>query len=231
MGEKKSQPFALRLSVPLLAFGGLLVALTVGWAFVMGFMVGRGDNPGERLASLTGFGGNIETVSRNAFIPNQPQGKEITSEEPPSEEEAPPKKAPIPKKAPVKKSAEPEKSEEAHPFVRPKGQSVAAWGESPVQVLPKKEDTPTEQSRSEYFYRVATYKTKNEAEELAKQCAGPLRKAYVQQNGTLYSVYLNTKMNADEYTELQKLFSKLRVKDPFLLAKKEPKKAKETKKP
>ena len=50
-GEKRR--FVIRLSGPMAALLGTILAVAVGWSFFMGFMVGRGQNPETRVEQMT----------------------------------------------------------------------------------------------------------------------------------------------------------------------------------
>ena len=54
--EKESR-FALRLSLPVAGLLAAVLVVAVGWSFFMGYMVGRGQNPEQRVEQLTGLGG------------------------------------------------------------------------------------------------------------------------------------------------------------------------------
>ncbi len=210
--------FEIRLSATVLALVAVLIAATVGWSFVMGFIVGRGDDPGERIAKFDPF---VRSAELNpAVIPAQAANDKKGQE---SEEKD--KGADKPTAEPPKKSDEKSgkaEIEQPHPFARPRENAGKAWGVEDVRVLPKDGESAESESsdRTEYFYQVASYRKKAEAEALSKKLAGKRSRSYVQQNGSLFSVYLNIKANDREYSELQSLFAKLRVKGPRLMARK-----------
>lgn len=248
--EPKSQPskppFSIRLSAPFLALGSLIIAVTVGWSFVMGYMVGRGENPGERLAQYDPFvrteeslaSKNAQTASKEADqVSDNSEGKETQKDAQKESQKEAQKDAEKDVPTDKKKDTEERKvafAAPAHPFMRPEGSSASAWKNESVQILPKNEEKKTDSkdsvARNDYFYRVATYRTKNEAETLSKKLVSASRRSYVQQNGTVYSVYLSTKASDAEIAELKTLFGKLRIKDPLLMAKKESSQQKNAKK-
>ncbi|MBQ7608930.1 MAG: SPOR domain-containing protein [Desulfovibrionaceae bacterium] len=202
------RPFEIRLSATVLALVGLLIAVTVGWSFVMGFIVGRGDDPGERLARFDPF---LKTADENVVASPSQALVEKTPEKTDSQD--------------GEKSAEPQTKQPApeapHPFARPRENAEKAWDALDVRVVPKNDKAESASSdRTEYFYQVASYKTRKEAEALSKQLAGQRSRSYVQQNGSLYSVYLSIKANEKEFSDLQSLFVKLRIKGPRLMARK-----------
>ena len=54
---EKERRFALRLSLPVAGLLAAVLVVAVGWSFFMGYMVGRGQNPEQRVEQLTGLGG------------------------------------------------------------------------------------------------------------------------------------------------------------------------------
>ncbi|MBB5143275.1 SPOR domain-containing protein [Desulfovibrio intestinalis] len=137
--------FTLRLSAPMATVLGVVLMAAVGWSFFMGFMVGRGQNPEQRVEQMTG-------LQRDKQTQQAPQGGPDT-QNPPSA--TPPAATDLAATAQngqgaqgadantagAQTAAGPEASaapsgpeaagaadESAYPFERPSGSSLAAWG-------------------------------------------------------------------------------------------------------
>gem|GEM_PF-614643 len=62
--------FTLRLSAPMLSLLGVVLMAAVGWSFFMGFMVGRGQNPEQRVEQITGL--QLDGRNRPNTVDGQP---------------------------------------------------------------------------------------------------------------------------------------------------------------
>ncbi|WP_165078174.1 MULTISPECIES: SPOR domain-containing protein [unclassified Desulfovibrio] len=134
---------------------GLALVTAVGWAFFMGYLVGRGEHPERGVESVAGLlrpgapakGGD---APRNAPLPGEevllesagaahegtpaaPEGAVASTQGPQGAPEAPretpPQGAAVASAAPA--AAETGSGASAYPFNRPQGESLAAWGISP----------------------------------------------------------------------------------------------------
>ena len=54
-GRDGTSHFVVTLSAPAFALAVAVVAVTLGWCFFMGFMVGRGQNPEKHLEEIAGM--------------------------------------------------------------------------------------------------------------------------------------------------------------------------------
>ncbi|OXS28740.1 MAG: hypothetical protein BCS36_13635 [Desulfovibrio sp. MES5] len=122
---------------------GLILMAAVGWSFFMGFMVGRGQNPEQRVEQMTGLQLDKQaqqTAQGGADAPNTPVAATAAGTEPdastPKGQEAPapdgaaagpqaaaPAAAAVPPAAEAGSPANPS----AYPFDRPSANSLAAW--------------------------------------------------------------------------------------------------------
>lgn len=147
-GEKRR--FVIRLSGPMLALLGAILAVAVGWSFFMGFMVGRGQNPETRVEQMTSMISKDapkakpapEAPAPDAAAPAETADAQIPA--PGAEEnQAAPAGAPQPGKpgqdqkgqkaaaqAPQGKQGQ-QSPQGAYPFAQPSGNSLAAWGIKP----------------------------------------------------------------------------------------------------
>lgn len=168
--------FALHLSLPTVLAVGIVLAVTVGWTFFMGFMVGRGQNPATHLEEITGFGDasrpekTTQAAAPKPVVPEPSQapplsGQTETAETKPT---SPTPAAVPPPAAPEKASdvrvrptaaesapdvsarpaAKPKKPEgKPYPFARPSGSGLAAWGDAPQQPPQRQASTETTAAR------------------------------------------------------------------------------------
>ena len=138
----------LRLSPPMATLLGLILMAAVGWSFFMGFMVGRGQNPEQRVEQMTGLqldkqapqaaqGGvdasNTPVAAAAGAGPDAaaPKGQEAPA--PDGAATGPQAAAPAAPAAPSAAEAASPANPSAYPFDRPSANSLAAWhgGKSP----------------------------------------------------------------------------------------------------
>lgn len=129
-----------------LILGGAIVVAALGWAFFMGFMVGRGENPKEQVAEATSFlrdngrdkaadimqAGEQSTQAGTSAIPATatPLGTEQGSGQIPAQTSAQTtaQVAPVAPAAPQQAGAPAQQGAPVFdPHARPKGDSLAAW--------------------------------------------------------------------------------------------------------
>ena len=129
---------------------GLILMAAVGWSFFMGFMVGRGQNPEQRVEQMTGLqldkqapqaaqGGvdapNMPVAAAAGASPDAaaPKGQEAPA--PGGAAAGPQAAAPAPAApaAPSAAEAASAANPSAYPFERPSANSLAAWGIKPSQ--------------------------------------------------------------------------------------------------
>ncbi|MBD5627108.1 MAG: hypothetical protein HDQ90_06465, partial [Desulfovibrio sp.] len=150
-GRASAHRRTLDLSGAAAAALGLALVAAVGWAFFMGYLVGRGEHPGRGVESVAGLlrpGAPAKTgdAPRNAPLPGEEVLLEAGTPAAPESAPAPaspaapqgaPEATPVtPPQATAAASAAPAPAESgsaasAYPFSRPQGESLAAWGISP----------------------------------------------------------------------------------------------------
>lgn len=138
----------LRLSAPMATLLGLILMAAVGWSFFMGFMVGRGQNPEQRVEQMTGLQLDKQApqaAQGGADAPNTPTATAAGAEPDAAAhkgQEAPPPDgiaagpqaaAPAAAAAPSAPEAASPANPSAYPFDRPSANSLAAWGIKPSQ--------------------------------------------------------------------------------------------------
>lgn len=148
----KPRRFTFSLSGVAMAALGLVLVAAVGWAFFMGFMVGRGQNPEKSVEQMTGMLRDEQAQpaapvpqtrdargaqSVTAAQPEQTEQKEqggATAEVPASPADA----SQNAEQAQQSPQAAPQDGS-AFPFSRPQGAGLAAWGirpDTPAQGAP-----------------------------------------------------------------------------------------------
>ena len=138
----------LRLSAPMATLLGLILMAAVGWSFFMGFMVGRGQNPEQRVEQMTGLqldkqapqaaqsGVDAPKTPVAAAAGPGPDAAAPKGQEAPAPDGAaagPQAAAPAAPAAPAAAEAASPANPSAYPFERPSANSLAAWhgGKSP----------------------------------------------------------------------------------------------------
>lgn len=207
--------FAISLSGTMIAALSLVLAACVVWAFFMGFMVGKGQNPGDRIQSMTGI--NLAEDGEKAKDREEPVSV-------PAGEQAEP--------------ATPE-AEKPYPFTKPEGESVAAWGNEPPAVVPEPKAAPAktqrarpaEKKRTEtpkaannqvfnYTFQVAAYKGAGDANRLRDKLEKAGVRASVQKSGKVQLVVIKLRGNESAAAELRSKLEGLKLGKPLQLSKK-----------
>lgn len=171
---------SLGLSWPAMLLLGLGLLCAVIWAFVMGFLVGRGHNPEAHLREMTGFNKTEEEK------PQQPPVKtEIAATETPLPEET----------APATSTSE--KIATGPRFPEPSDAALTAWGEV-RQEKPKSSATPPKPKKPEiknppapalqhdYTYQLAAVRSSTDADNLKKKLQAKSVRAQVRKSGKVY---------------------------------------------
>lgn len=149
----KPRRFTFSLSGVAVAALGLVLVAAVGWAFFMGFMVGRGQNPEKSVEQMTGMLRD-EQAQPAAPVPpaapaapgaqSAPTAQPERAEQPEqagstAEVPASPADAAHATQAQQSPQAAPQAAPQegsAFPFSRPQGAGLAAWGISPATPAP-----------------------------------------------------------------------------------------------
>lgn len=137
--------FTLRLSAPMATVLGVVLMAAVGWSFFMGFMVGRGQNPEQRVEQMTGLQRDKQTQQAPQGGPdtqNPPSATLPAAADPAATAQngqgaqgadantsgAQTAAGPEASAAPSGPEAAGAADASAYPFERPSGGSLAAWG-------------------------------------------------------------------------------------------------------
>lgn len=143
----KPRRFTFSLSGVAVAALGMVLAAAVGWAFFMGFMVGRGQNPEKSVEQMTGMLGDEQAQPAAPVPPTAPAAPGAQSaptaqpERAGSAAEVPasPADAAHATRAQQSPQAAPQAAPQegsAFPFSRPQGAGLAAWGINPATPAP-----------------------------------------------------------------------------------------------
>lgn len=182
-----------RISWPLLAALSLALVCAVGWAFFMGLMVGRGQNPQTSIQNMTGLGPSpeIEAQAPPAVLPEPLQAEAPTQAEPPSPASAPPASA---KPAPAPKAAQPAKT--------------------PAQ-------TKTAQAQQfDYTFQGGAFRTQKEAQSAQSRLNKNGVRSAVKKSGKVYLIVISLRGGRAEVQALQKKMKSLKMDKPMQLSKK-----------
>lgn len=193
-GSKTDLTF--RLSRTGAAAIGAVAVCAVAWAFFMGLMVGRGQNPEQRMEDLTGISlssRNADTAGRELEAmpdPPEPGGEQTAAAAAASTlPAAPPPALPAPGHAipgqalpgqtlPVQ-AADAQKQQD-YPFGRPEGDGLAAWG---AQGEPAAGRAAAQ--KHEYVFQAAAFRSGEEAARLARRLSAAGLRAGVRKSGKM----------------------------------------------
>ena len=148
-GEKRR--FVIRLSGPMAALLGTILAVAVGWSFFMGFMVGRGQNPETRVEQMTNMISKDAPAAKGKAAQQEAPAPDAaaTAETTDGQNAAPtadnptgaaPQQTAAGKPADAKgqkagQAQQPQQGQQpqapAYPFSQPSANSMAAWGIKP----------------------------------------------------------------------------------------------------
>ena len=216
----------------------VMLTAVVGWAFFMGFMVGKGAQPGDevaRMARMAGLGDAPKAEDGEA----KDQKKAEADAPPPAPEEksAPPAQAAMPAspsaaatpQAPAVAGANPEQpaADAPHPFARPSGAGMAAWGgaaQGPPQAgQPKDEKKPAPAQaagpRFDFVYQAAAFKKKSEADALCARLEAKGLRTRQQKSGAVILVHILLRGTSEDAAALENTLRELRLGRPLAVSK------------
>ena len=233
-GEKRR--FVIRLSGPMAALLGTILAVAVGWSFFMGFMVGRGQNPETRVEQMTNM------ISKDAPAA---KGKTAQQEAPAPDAAATAETADGQKAAPVTENAAgaaPQQGQPqapAYPFSQPSANSMAAWGIKPganqqgaqAQAGGAQNGAPngTQAAKPapaktgpqfDYVYQVAAFKSDEDADKLRTRLEGKGLHTRTQKSGKLVLVLVNMRGTEDDAFNLREDLRHMRLGVPIMVSQK-----------
>lgn len=195
-GERKHAGARFAPGWPMLAALCLILICAVAWAFYMGYMVGRGQNPEAGLHEITGLGnappasaGEVKTeesASEPAPIPaalTRPQGEAATSA--------------------WAEAQKPEQAPRPNPQRRPQPRQAA---QNTVQYA--------------YTFQLAAIREQAEAQKLQKSLQAKGIKASVRKSGKVFLVTTELRGGATEVSRLKERLKSLKLGEPLQVARK-----------
>lgn len=206
-GERPQVGSRFGLSWPFLIALCVILTGAVAWAFFMGYMVGKGENPGERLGVITGQaeGEKGETppifVDAEEKLPlsdNSLENREETNKPLLSV----PSSASIPQPVP------------ARPLPKPVAPKASAPQKMPIQ---QKAGSDT---RYDYTFQIAAMRNAAEAENLRKKLLSLKMKATTQKSGKVYLVLVNLRGNHTDVAKFQDRLKKVHTGKPLQVSRK-----------
>ncbi|MGE9985008.1 SPOR domain-containing protein [Desulfovibrio sp. SGI.169] len=233
--------FSINLSRVAVATLGLALIAVVGWAFFMGFMVGRGQNPEKRVEQMTGMAHEEPTpqavaglAAELAAVPSAgvPAGQPTPAEPPPADA-AGPERPEI--------SAPPAQTPPAYPFSRPQGAGLAAWGIRPEANTPApgtdaatrgqrapaqaaRPQTPQQAPRAEalfdFIYQAAAFRDKADADKLRARLEGKGLRTRQQKSGKVLLVLVLLRGTEPDAANLREELQRMKLGKPVLVSKK-----------
>lgn len=239
--EEDKKAYRFRLSSAAAAIALAVMAATAGWAYFMGYMVGLGQNPARQVARLTG-----------APPPPPEAAPAARAEVPPDiiKDEIPPEGAPTPSGAPgqeaPRRPSEAEKAPQTqekgastqhnggnrHPFARPSGQSLGAWGiAAPEPSAPAREKTPlpsrnndapaAAQQLYDFEFQVAAFRRQDDADRLCRRLEEKAIRCGVQPSGKVMLVIALLRGSAQDGANLRAECQRMGLGAPIQKSRKE----------
>ena len=247
-GEKRR--FVIRLSGPMAALLGTILAVAVGWSFFMGFMVGRGQNPETRVEQMTSMISKDTAAPKGkaaqpeAPAPDAPavaENAEGQAAAPGADNAAPAAAAPAQPGKPAdakgqKAAAQPQQGQQqapAYPFSQPSANGMAAWGIKPganQQGAQPGAQAGTAQAAKpapaktgpqfDYVYQVAAFKSDEDADKLRTRLEGKGLHTRTQKNGKLVLVMVNLRGTEDDAFNLREDLRHMKLGVPIMVSQK-----------
>ena len=227
-GRDGTSHFVVTLSAPAFALAVAVVAVTLGWCFFMGFMVGRGQNPEKHLEEIAGM---LQPAGQQAQAPaakpeDAAQGQDGVAgqggQDGPGGQDAGAQGAEAGQDA---TGQDVEEAGQAQRSQAQKPQAPAVPAQAPLKdaIKPKPQDKPKAEPAVPtftYTYRLATVKSQEAAKSEQKRYARKGFSCVIRNLGTGFSLNLTvTGTEKDDQALRQKLKS-AGLGAPMLLSKK-----------
>lgn len=202
--EQDATAYRIRLSPLATLLSAVVMIAAIGWAYFMGYMIGLGENPARQVASLTGST-TPEQEEATVLNDDQPYVPEGVIKEDALPEDAP-------SQANQKQPEPPAKDASNYPFAKPKGSSLAAWGENrgtaaksgqaseqtdkatpatpsagTAAPLPASSESKSSQLY-DFVFQIASFKKQEDAERLCQRLETDGLRCRIQKSGSLHVV-------------------------------------------
>ncbi|GFH63040.1 MAG: conserved hypothetical protein [Candidatus Desulfovibrio kirbyi] len=233
--------FAINFSSTAATALTLALVAVVGWAFFMGFMVGRGQNPEQPVEQIA----NALHIAP-AFSPDKkplPETGDAPQESADAKHE---QNQPTPKNVPLKQdqsvaanqpdaplntsSVPPDTSRESYQFSHPQGAALSAWGipdtgaktkpQPPLSLQVQSRQGQKNTPRFDYTYQIAAFKTQKEADSLRAKLESRGLKARQNKNGKVFLVLVSLRGSDTDAATLCEELQKMGLGAPTLTSKK-----------
>ena len=245
----KHRRFTFSLSGVAVAALGLVLVAAVGWAFFMGFMVGRGQNPEKSVEQMTGMLRD-EQAQPAAPAQSPPTAQPEQAEQPEqtgSTAGAPasPADAAQAQQSPQAAPQAAPQDGSAFPFSRPQGAGLAAWGINPATPAPGATAAPSSPPQSQradprqtqrapaaqpkaaqaeplfdYSFQVAAFKDKADADKLRARLESKGLRSRQQKSGKVLLVLVNLRGTELDAANLREELQRMKLGKPILASKK-----------
>ena len=218
-------------TLPPLAAGTVCIVMLacIGWAFVMGYMVGHGQNPGEEMRELTGIGRpDRETLAEmdKAMAGSEDAGLRDKladlSRQPVGGAPAAANASAAPAAAPAAKSP--------YPFNKPSDNGLAAWGNAPkgaAQPASEKTAAPAKPQAAtngaplyDFVFQVAAFRNVDDADRLRQRLEGQGLRTRGQKSGKLTLVMVHMRGTDLDAANLKEELQRMRLGSPLQKSKK-----------
>lgn len=204
LGKREARPQAgvrFGISWPLLCAISLVLICAVGWAFFMGLMVGRGQNPQTSIENLAGLNSPDTTLAAEEApvspVPDvlEPELEAKPDAATPAQAVAPPRNPPKPKPSPQAKAT-------AQP--KPAAQAKSANAQ-----------------KYDYTFQVAALRSQDDAKKMSATLGKNGFRSNVRKDGRVWLVLLSLRGGSNEVTAMQKKLASLKMGKPMQLSRKE----------
>ncbi|WP_022656522.1 SPOR domain-containing protein [uncultured Desulfovibrio sp.] len=244
--DKKPRRFTVSLSGVAVAALGVALVAAVGWAFFMGFMVGRGQNPEKRVEQMTGMAREERAPRATADLPAGPAARNpagqpeqpIAGTAPDAEQAVGP--APAALSAQATQAAQSAQTPQAappntptYPFIRPQGTGLAAWGirsdtaagtpapgTAPAAQPKARQKAPQAEALFDFAYQVAAFKDRADADKLRARLEDKGLRTNQQKSGKVLLVLVNLRGTELDAANLREELQRMKLGKPVLASKK-----------
>lgn len=219
-GQKRPEGGAPRvaLSGPLLIALSLVLVCAVAWAFFMGLMVGRGQNPHESLPAMAGMldsgigteEGDKLNLGESSDLAELPRGDDTDAQGPSGV-------LPLPAPTPS-----------AGVHAPPTGAAAKAWPDAnapqrarTVQPKPVKpaQNAANANQKYDFVYQAAAFRSNADASKAQKSINGKGLRATVRRSGKVYLVMVNFRGTSAEMDKMLARMKSQGMTKPLQLAK------------
>lgn len=202
----KARKIAIPISLPFAVILFLILGCAIGWAFFMGYMVGKGQNPEQSIHEMAGI------------------STEATKDQTPPEEFKPEEEPAIMAENGQIPPPEPEQPS-AMQFTKPEGNETEAWVkpkpvQAPAKPAPVKPKNEAPAVRYAFTYQAAAFKTKAEADRLKTRLEKNGIRCQTRKDGKVFLVTTVLRGTDAEAMNLRKKLQGMKLGAPLLLSKK-----------